>query len=1377
MPKYSDATLEKLLLSLDSIDVLEFIDYHPESFQRSGNLVTCFCPLCQDHSGRYLNVDVEARTFVSEPPGMPRQSGTIIDLFARVRHMSLDEAAEELADEFGFLLVEEDGADPEELRREALELIERAREGATDEERATQRAEAEKRLRAVLLLDSGDLEAHRLLFEIRLMEDNVFTLVPQLNELLRLEAEKGDAGRLSEAVGKYLEKKPGDLAVRMKFAEALMRLDAREQAVGEWMTTADLAEQGGQADVALRAYRQVQKTGSDIVDPHPMIVELLVANGRRREAVNDIEARTDFLRKKNRFMEASEEASRLLELRPEDYATTCLRVIELAIMGGLGREGMERSLEMVGHLMERGQVGQAAEALSYLSAEDPENLTVLESLVAAYERMNERDMAAEFRFRLAEVSIKSGRLEEARQALALMKQGPGGGPRALRLKAELARAEGDTDEALALFQETLDELMRGGEREEAAAVCGRMLDLDPGRHVVRKGLINLLLDLGRREQALEEIDRLAAALEEAGAHEKAPELLEGLLERLPDSSAVKLALASAYERLGDSTRSQELRLQMLRQENLRPDETAEIEETATFLLRRNPEDPTILHLVARKLERDGDRDRARESYEKLAKIHRAADRLLEARTALERIAALFPEDPEAHANLSAISAELGDEAGVVRAARAQLDIHLAAGQHEAALEPAHTILDFLPSSEDAHVKLIRALDALGRAEEALEARHRFLEVLREAGEERREAAILEEVVAASPDDHDLRERLLEVLARQPDSERLDERIEEYLAARKLGADKRIRFLRALASKVPDRVEVRRVLARELHKAGRTTEMHEEIESLVTRAEEQGDEDRAVALLQELTRLAPESLEARQRLADLLEKMQRPAEAVEQHLAIAWQLQKERKLREADGLFERMYRLAPGNEEVHTSHAELLRDMGNDEQAAIRLCELARLLSSQGEFDRALAVLQKLLAFDADNAEARRQVILIKGRRGQVAEAIGDLRALVSQLDGEGDHQGALLAARDAAGLAEDSLEVRELLVEQLQRAGREVELLRERINLARLYADAGRHDDALALLDAILEEDADNIQARSARAAIFDAIGDSDRALSDYRIVQESVQRISGQTPIPLVRALSAGTPAPAVNNDRDSGELELLPEYDFDSFVVGGRNSFAFATARAVADKPGSERNPLFLYADVGLGKTHLLHAIANHIRATRPDIRIHYSIAVYFTNELEEAISNDTVGRFRDRHKSADLLLLDDVQFLAGNERSQEEFFHLFNIVYQRKGQIVLTSDRPPKAITELDKRLRSRFGQGVIVEIQPPDADTRLEILRRERERAGLALPDDVLAVIAESVDSNVRDLKGAFNQLVTLKEIGGVDVDADTARDTIARHYTG
>ncbi|MCC5876530.1 MAG: ATP-binding protein [Candidatus Sumerlaeia bacterium] len=1379
MAKYSDETLEKLLQSIDAIDVLELIDYHPESMQRSGSVVTCWCPLSQDHSGRYLTVDVETREFVSEPPMMPRQSGTIIDLYARVRNLGLDTAVEELADEFGVLISEDGEGDPAQLLEDASGYVEEALKEKDEEKQKKQLEEAEKRIRAVLLSDGESLEAHRALLRVRLIEDNLFTLVPQVNEVIRLEGEKGDAKELTEVLAPYFKKHGKDLNIRLKYAEALAKLRATQQAVEEFMTTADLAEQAGQEELALRAYRSTQKIGDDIVDVHPMIVNLLMATGREKKAIEESEARIDFLKRKNRYLEASEETLRLLDLQPKDAATTCLRVIELAIMGGLGKEGMDRSLRMVEHLLEKGLTGQAAEALSYLIAEEPENDALLEKLIDTYDKLGEEDIAREFRFRLVDIYTAQGRKSDARRILGEVGSEEEETPRALRALGELAYSDGDVQEATTRWQRALDLHIREGDKDSAIADCMRILKADPDKHVIRKGLINLLLDQGDKTGALEQLDMLANRLTESGADEKAPEILESILERLPNNNAVKLALASAHERLGNIDRSQQLRMEILREEHRDSSETAEIEETAAFLLKKNPNDPTILHLVARKYERDGESAKAREAYEKLAEIHRKADRLQEARTAMERIAAMFPNEAAVFSELSEISAEMGDEAGLVRAARTQLDIHIANKDFSEALEPARTILDFLPSSEDVHYRLIDIYEALGRKQDALEQREQLRKLLVQNRDEIKELKLLGEITREKKNDEALRERQLQLIARHQDATRFEQALDGYTSDFKLDKEKRLKLLRDIADAVTERTEIRRFLAQELHKAGRTTEMVGEMQRLLALSDEKDDQDRSISILGELARLVPDRIEFRRDLANRLEKMNMKSEAIEQRLAIAWQLQKERKLTEADEEFRTMSRVDPENEEVYTSHADLLRDMGEEKQAAVRLCELSSLLSRKGDDERALTTLKKLLVFDAENGEARRQMIMIKARRGQTSEAVADLRSLIEQLRRDGDTQGALAATRDAIKMDEGNVELRELLLEQLGKAGREVEAVRERVALARLYSDKGKHRQGVQILDAIINDDPDNIQARSVRGAIYEAMGEQESAVADYRVVQESVQRISGSTPLPIANKSGRAVPAdpiPTATAISEPGEtLELLPEYEFDTFVVGKKNSFAFATAKAVAGRLGSERNPLFLYSDVGLGKTHLIHAIANHVRMSQPSLRIHYAIAVYFTNELEKAIASDTVGAFRERYKDADLLLLDDVQFLAGKEKSQEEFFHLFNILYQRKGQIVLTSDRPPKAIEELDKRLRSRFGQGVIVEIQPPDTDTRVKILEVERERTGVDFSDDVIEAIAEAITTNVRDLKGAFNQLIAINEIGGEPITPELATETISRYY--
>ncbi len=249
-----------------------------------------------------------------------------------------------------------------------------------------------------------------------------------------------------------------------------------------------------------------------------------------------------------------------------------------------------------------------------------------------------------------------------------------------------------------------------------------------------------------------------------------------------------------------------------------------------------------------------------------------------------------------------------------------------------------------------------------------------------------------------------------------------------------------------------------------------------------------------------------------------------------------------------------------------------------------------------------------------------------------------------------------------------------------------------------------------------------------------------------------------------------------ASNTSEQSGSDDLYnsilnPKYTFDTFVIGNGNRLAHAAAVAVAEAPAQAYNPLFLYGGVGLGKTHLMHAIGHYILTQNPASKVLYVSSEKFTNELINAIKDDRNEDFRNRYRNIDVLLIDDIQFIGGKERTQEEFFHTFNALYEANKQIIISSDRPPKEITTLEDRLRSRFEWGLTADIQSPDLETRIAILRKKAQLENITIPDDVLTFIADKVVSNIRELEGALNRVIAYSSLTETEVSVDLCAEAL------
>ncbi len=229
--------------------------------------------------------------------------------------------------------------------------------------------------------------------------------------------------------------------------------------------------------------------------------------------------------------------------------------------------------------------------------------------------------------------------------------------------------------------------------------------------------------------------------------------------------------------------------------------------------------------------------------------------------------------------------------------------------------------------------------------------------------------------------------------------------------------------------------------------------------------------------------------------------------------------------------------------------------------------------------------------------------------------------------------------------------------------------------------------------------------------------------------------------------------------------------KYTFNTFVVGPSNQFAHAAAKAVSDAPGRAYNPLFIYSGVGLGKTHLINAVGHYIQGKSPRTKVAYLSSEQFTNELINRMSHQRMEEFRQKYRNMDVLIIDDIQFIAGKERTQEEFFHTFNALYEAQKQIVLTSDRQPKEIPDIEERLRSRFESGLISDIQPPDLETRIAILKKKADVWGIRLPDDVAEFLAAMMKSNIRELEGGLVKLGAVSSLTNTEITQELAKNEL------
>ncbi|HUT26329.1 MAG TPA: DnaA/Hda family protein, partial [Sumerlaeia bacterium] len=952
----------------------------------------------------------------------------------------------------------------------------------------------------------------------------------------------------------------------------------------------------------------------------------------------------------------------------------------------------------------------------------------------------------------------------------VIERGGAGLPIALSLKSDICNAMGDIPQTVQTLMEIVDYHENEGQFEEALPFYQSIIDVDAGNLTVHHRWLAALMHLGNTEEALsrgQQILPLLSNLEILTETERAERALDILV---------------ILSGLGIQATQPALYLDF-------------ILARATVLTRlgRESEAREILLDAAERFADDGDLEKAIEIFNYLLEID--------------------PHDLTAIERLADSRMNLGQEAQALEGYRSLANLYKEQGAPDAQLDVLLKIADVDSSDVEVLQQILDLHDQLGNVRDARELRERMIRLHLDQREHPQALAVCRSALERDPKDAAILEICVHIHQETNDAGQLrDDAFRLIDLYRERGAAEKAGELFALLeSKFPNDPKVLAVRILASCEAGDFDSILPAVERMVEINDEADrDEDSLAVLRQALGRsdLSPDAARLFPLWVDLAVRTGTAEENWDITESLIGSLVLEKRTAELAEQLRKIVESVPDFDPAWERLVEILKSEGLSRMALEALRDWAQVCGNRGDAEAALRHYQEALQTEPDDVDLLSEILDFRLSAG-IRENAADIGLLLAHLlEGMGLVCQAVAALDTALKLEPNRNDLRELalaleeliasptylckryhdtfasqtdqeqfeaayatITEAIHRFPLDVDFRRSKIDLLKRLERREAAVAELGNLSAILAELGRPAEAQKA----IDEILELDPANSEARSLEAEIQSIA--RPAQSAGSVSTVSLGDGKGAEEDSGrpfrQLSLMKEYSFDDFIVGARNNFAYATALAISKNPGGDYNPLFLHGDVGLGKTHLLHAIAHYILEHSKGTRILYTSSDDFTNALIEAIQNNTIKEFRALHKSPDVLLVDDVHFLAEKERAQEEFFQIFNSLYQANRQIVMTSDRPPKEIAHLERRLRSRFGAGIIVDIQSPDLETRVAILRREAGRAEVEIDDGILIRIAQRIESNVRELKGALTQIIAHVRIAQEEPTEELVEQVVSR----
>ena len=1366
-PFYPDETIDSVNRRLDIRQLMQTIGYRFEKYQENPKSAKGFCPIHREGLFRNLVIDREERTFRCQYTQCAgSKGGNLVSLFAQAREIDLDAAVRAIVRDQQLdvaLPVNRDIVD------EQLAL-------AQQDMQAGQLDAAEARYMEILEMDADSADAHHGLMKIYESRGDTSARAEKLVTVCRLKIADGQAADIPELIQEWSELDSDSPEARFACAELLYANGDAESAVMEFMGGGDACEGTGDLEAAVHAYRRAATISADknidIIDVTPHVVRVLTQMNRADEAVAYLHGLAEAAAAGANLDSATEFCLMAIEVNP-DRADSHRHFLETAIKVAPSPVISNQVVQSAQYLRDHDEHDFAIHSLEAYLYTAPEDESALHALINEYNNHGRAQDALDLEARLASLIYGMGRHEEAReivdrvlvwqpqhilmlQVLIDIQEQENLVPENRETRRRLVRAflaQNKYDDALAY----LDSLPKDESQTEdlldsrASALAGLAR---AGSDEARQEAVSTLENLGNMcltetngRRAIAYFQR-AIDLVETPSKEILFKLADAHL-RNKDFPQVRDTVISACEELAGRDQLDEAILEAERYSNLIPQDS----DLARYLVE--------LYL------RFDDKPAAVSRLRRLSEDLLKQDRPAEAEEVLEQANDLEPKNLKNLTQQLASYREAGNTEKVKQAMLKLATFHEQDGNPAEAAAILEEYLKITPDDSAAMQRLIQAYEKLGNDDATRQWRLNLARYFRGVEDGDREARTLRDVLAKFPTDDEALHMLMNAEFSRGDMEA------GVTAARRLAtlqqkagkAENARKTLLKAVEHVPENYFLNREIFdyhREAKQPNQALAWGRKVIAVLKRSAKNAE---AAAVFDQMVTLDPDNLALKQEQLSFLEEAGRDTEVAEKRLALALIYREQERFADAETMLRAVLEIDSRNLEARQQLTALHMHLGEAAKAEAQLLRIAGIHHLNGDSESAVEILRQVLGMNAANFDAMRQLAQVHRAEGNPSAAVEQLLALSDKYRDQQMEVEALAAEREALDIDPSNIEIKRRLAEGLKAAGRIEPAAEQLEQVAERFIAAEKSDDAIKVLDEILELDRGRLSARKIRADLLTKLGRNDEAVEELKTIAEialNTQNGAGN---------NAAVKAPAVVRP----SLQLVPEYTFDQFVVGANNDFAHATALAIARSPARAYNPLFLYANVGLGKTHLCNAIANYLLGHDPEASIIYTNSEDFTDELVEAIQNNDVQQFRTRYRSLDLFIIDDVQFLAGKQRAQEEFFHIFNTLFQAKRQIVITSDRPPAEIAHLESRLRSRFGAGVIVDIASPDLETRLAILNREIEEGELKLDSWTARLLAEKVDTNVRDLKGALNQVVAMRDLRKLPVTENSVNKMLETLY--